>query len=142
MDKESKDAKKITNAQNIIEAHRKAVKLVSVNLRGQQIQIPIFYSMSAAKSYEETLESTNNSRTAFCAMVFTMIENNKSFVDEADIYKKITMEDIMAIGDDDLQKVGRQILEQSSYLKNIMFLTKVKVFLKISMRRLLRKRKK
>lgn len=48
----------------------------------------------------------------------------------------------MAIGDDDLQKVGRQILEQSSYLKSIMFLTKVKVFLKISMRRLLRKRKK
>lgn len=117
MDKESKDAKKITNSQNIIEAHRKAVKLVSVNLRGQQIQIPIFYSMSAAKSYEETLESTNNSRTAFCAMVFTMIENNKSFVDEADIYKNITMEDIMAIGDDDLQKVGRQIIEQSSYLK-------------------------
>ena len=44
MDKESKDAKKITNAQNIIEAHRKAVKLVSVNLRGQQIQIPISVS--------------------------------------------------------------------------------------------------
>ena len=64
MDKESKDAKKITNAQNIIEAHRKAVKLVSVNLRGATNTDSYILYLSATKSYEETLESTNNSRTA------------------------------------------------------------------------------
>jgi len=117
MDKESKDAKKITNAENIIEAHRKAVKLVSVNWNDVQLEVPIFYSLDAAIAYEEAFEETKSYRKSFCTMVLRIINNNKKVIYQEDEFLILDLDDIESLSDNDLKKIGEEIICSSDYLK-------------------------
>lgn len=58
MEKESKDTKEITNIEDIIETHKRAIKLVPVNWKGKELKILIYYSMNIATAYEKVLRKS------------------------------------------------------------------------------------
>lgn len=117
MEKESKDTKKITNVENIIEAHKRAIRLVPVNWKGRELKIPIYYSMNAANTYEKAFEKTKNYRKSFCTMALEIINNNKKVIYQEDDFPILNLEDIEGLSDNDLQKVGEEIINGSDYLK-------------------------
>ena len=67
--KDIKDIKKITNDEDIIEVHKRMIKLVPVNWQDRELEIPVYYSMDAASTYEKAFEETKNYRKSFCKMV-------------------------------------------------------------------------
>ena len=115
--KESRDVKKITNVENIIEAHKRAIKLVPVNWKGRELKIPVYYSMNAAIAYEKAFEETESYRKSFCTMVLKIINNNKKVIYQEDDFPILDLEDIEGLSDNDLQKVGEEIINGSDYLK-------------------------
>ena len=53
--KEPKDIKEITNFGDIIDAHKRVIKLVPVNWKGRELKIPVYYSMSTFGNSESLL---------------------------------------------------------------------------------------
>ena len=92
--KESRDVKKITNVEDIIEAHKRAIKLVPVNWKGRELKIPVYYSMNAAIAYEKAFEETESYRKSFCTMVLKIINNNKKVIYQEDDFPILNLEDI------------------------------------------------
>lgn len=115
--KESRDVKKITNVEDIIEAHKRAIKLVPVNWKGRELKIPVYYSMNAAIAYEKAFEETESYRKSFCTMVLKIINNNKKVIYQEDDFPILGLDDIEGLSDNDLQKVGKEIINSSDYLK-------------------------
>lgn len=117
MDKESRDIKKITNVEDIIEVHKRAIRLVPVNWKGREFKIPVYYSMNAAIAYEKAFEKTKSYRKSFCTMVLKIINNNKKVIYQEDDFSILDLDDIEDLSDNDLQKVGEEIINSSDYLK-------------------------
>lgn len=119
MGEESRDTNKFTNVENIIEAHRRAVKLIPVNLQGREIEIPIYYSMSAAIAYEKAFKGTKDYKKSFCMMVLKIIDSNKKIVCKEGELPTLSVSDIEELSDEDLQRIGKEIIGSSKYLKQI-----------------------
>ena len=115
--KEPKDIKEKTNLGNITEAYKRAIKLVPVNWQGRELKIPVYYSMDAASTYEKAFEETKNYRKSFCTMVLKIINNNKKVIYQEDDFPILDLDDIEGLSDNDLQKVGEEIIDSSDYLK-------------------------
>lgn len=115
--KEYRDVKKITNVEDIIEAHKRAIRLVHVNWKGKELKIPVYYSMNAAIAYEKAFEETESYRKSFCTMVLKIINNNKKVIYQEDDFPILDLDDIEGLSDNDLQKVGKEIINSSDYLK-------------------------
>jgi hypothetical protein len=115
--KEPKDIKEITNLGDITEAYKRAIKLVPVNWQDRELEIPIYYSMDAASTYEKAFEETKNYRKAFCKMVLRIIRNSRNVVYQEDEFPTLQLDDIESLSDNDLKKIGEEIIDSSDYLK-------------------------
>ncbi|NMB97456.1 MAG: hypothetical protein GYA02_12745 [Clostridiaceae bacterium] len=119
MIEESKDTNKTLSTEEIIKAHKRAIKLVSVNWKGNQLEIPVFYSFKAAITYERAYEETKDYRKSFCIMILKMIDSNKSFVYKEDEFPILELSDIDKLSNDDLIKIGNEVINSSEDLKKI-----------------------
>ncbi|GFN35657.1 hypothetical protein [Tepidimicrobium xylanilyticum] len=117
MKKEPKDIKEITNFGDIIDAHKRVIKLVPVNWKGRELKIPVYYSMNAAITYEKAFEKTKNYRKSFCTMVLEIIGNNQKVIYQEGEFPALHLEDIEGLSDNDLKKIGEEIIYSSDYLK-------------------------
>ena len=117
MKKEPKDIKEITNLGDITEAYKRAIKLVPVNWQDRELEIPVYYSMDAASTYEKAFEETKNYRKAFCKMVLRMIRNSRNVVYQEGEFPTLQLDDIESLSDNDLKKIGEEIIDSSDYLK-------------------------
>lgn len=115
--KESKDIKEITNLGHITEAYKRAIKLVPVNWQGRELEIPVYYSMDAASAYEKAFKETKNHRKSFCKMVLRIIRNNRNVVYQEGEFPALQLDDIESLSDNDLKKIGEEIIYSSDYLK-------------------------
>jgi len=115
--KDIKDIKKITNDEDIIEVHKRMIKLVPVNWQDRELEIPVYYSMDAASTYEKAFEETKNYRKAFCKMVLRIIRNSRNVVYQEDEFPTLQLDDIESLSDNDLKKIGEEIIDSSDYLK-------------------------
>lgn len=115
--KEPKDMKEITNLGDITEAYKRAIKLVSVNWQGRELKIPVYYSMNAAITYEKAIEETKNYRKSFCTMVLEIINNNQKVIYQEGEFPALNLDDIEGLSDNDLKKIGEEIIHSSDYLK-------------------------
>lgn len=115
--KEPKDIKEITNLGDITEAYKRAIKLVPVNWQDRELEIPVYYSMDAASTYEKAFEETKNYRKAFCKMVLRMIRNSRNVVYQEGEFPTLQLDDIESLSDNDLKKIGEEIIDSSDYLK-------------------------
>lgn len=119
MIEESKDAKKILSTEEIINAHKRAIKLVSVNWKGNLLEIPVFYGFKAAVSYEKAYEETKDYRKSFCIMILKMIDSNKNYVYKEDEFPVLELSDVDNLSDDDLINLGNEVINSSVILKKI-----------------------
>ncbi|MBZ4664622.1 MAG: hypothetical protein JG776_2346 [Caloramator sp.] len=119
MEKELKETKRINSTEDIIEAHKKAIKLVPVNWKGREIEIPVYYSMSAAITYEKAFKETKDYKKSFCRMVLKIINSNRKIIYKEDEFPILDISDIEELFDEDLQKIGEKIIYNSDYLKEI-----------------------
>ncbi|MEN2775223.1 hypothetical protein ABCY62_09275 [Acetivibrio clariflavus] len=117
MKKEPKDIKEITNLGDITEAYKRAIKLVPVNWQDRELKIPVYYSMDAASTYEKAFEETKNYRKAFCKMVLRIIRNSRNVVYQEGEFPTLQLDDIESLSDNDLKKIGEEIIDSSDYLK-------------------------
>jgi hypothetical protein len=115
--KEPRYIKKITNLGDITEAHKRAIKLVPVNWKGRELKIPVYYSMDAAITYEKAFEETKNYRKSFCIMVLKIISNNQKVIYQEGEFPALQSDDIESLSDNDLKKIGEEIIYSSDYLK-------------------------
>ena len=115
--KEPKDIKEITNLGDITEAYKRAIKLVPVNWQDRELEIPVYYSMDAASTYEKAFEETKNYRKAFCKMVLRIIRNSRNVVYQEGEFPALQLDDIESLSDNDLKKIGEEIIDSSDYLK-------------------------
>ena len=115
--KEPKDIKEITNLGDITEAYKRAIKLVPVNWQDRELEIPVYYSMDAASTYEKAFEETKNYRKAFCKMVLRIIRNSRNVVYQEGEFPTLQLDDIESLSDNDLKKIGEEIIDSSDYLK-------------------------
>lgn len=115
--KEPKDIKEITNLGDITEAYKRAIKLVPVNWQDRELEIPIYYSMDAASTYEKAFEETKNYRKAFCKMVLRIIRNSRNVVYQEGEFPALHLDDIEGLSDNDLKRIGEEIIYSSDYLK-------------------------
>ena len=92
--KESRDIKKTTNVEDIIEAHKRAIKLVPVNWKGRELKIPIYYSMNAEIDYEKAFAETKSYRKSFCTMVLKIINNNKKVIYQEGDFPALDLDNI------------------------------------------------
>lgn len=115
--KEPKDIKEITNLGDITEAYKRAIKLVPVNWQGRELKIPVYYSMNAAITYEKAIEETKNYRKSFCTMVLEIINNNQKVIYQEGEFPALNLDDIEGLSDNDLKKIGEEIIDSSDYLK-------------------------
>ncbi|WP_312700876.1 hypothetical protein [Sedimentibacter sp.] len=117
MKKESENIKRATNVGDIIEVHKRAIKLVTVNWNGRKLKIPVYYSMNASIAYEKAFEETRNYRKSFCIMVLKIINNNKKLIYSEDDFPFLNFDDIESFSDDDLKKMGEEIIYSSDDFK-------------------------
>lgn len=117
MKKEPKDIKEKTNLGDITEVHKRAIKLVPVNWQGRELKIPVYYSMNAAITYEKAFEETKNYRKSFCTMVLKIISNNQKVICQEGEFPALHLDDIEGLSDNDLKKIGEEIIYSSDYLK-------------------------
>ena len=115
--KEPKDMKEITNLGDITEAYKRAIKLVPVNWQDRELKIPVYYSMNAAITYEKAIEETKNYRKSFCTMVLEIINNNQKVIYQEGEFPALNLDDIEGLYDNDLKKIGEEIIHSSDYLK-------------------------
>lgn len=115
--KEPKDIKEITNFGDIIDAHKRVIKLVPVNWKDRELKIPVYYSMDAASTYEKAFEETKNYRKSFCKMVLRIIRNSRNVVYQEGEFPTLQLDDIESLSDNDLKKIGEEIIDSSDYLK-------------------------
>lgn len=115
--KEPKDMKEITNLGDITEAYKRAIKLVSVNWQGRELKIPVYYSMNASSTYEKAFKDTKNYRKSFCTMVLEIINNNQKVIYQEGEFPTLQLDDIESLSDNDLKKIGEEIIDSSDYLK-------------------------
>ena len=116
--KEPKDMKEITNLGDITEAYKRAIKLVSVNWQGRELlKIPVYYSMDASSTYEKAFKDTKNYRKSFCTMVLRIIRNNRNVIYQEGEFPALNLDDIEGLYDNDLKKIGEEIIHSSDYLK-------------------------
>ena len=115
--KEPKDIKEITNLGDITEAYKRAIKLVPVNWQDRELKIPVYYSSNAAIAYEEAFEETKSYRKSFCTMVLRIIYNNLKVIYQEDEFPALHLDDIEGLSDNDLKKIGEEIIYSSDYLK-------------------------
>ena len=117
MGKEFKDLDSDVNIGDIVKAHRRTIKLVSIALENKTVEIPIYYSLSAFTAYQDAVENTGDLRKSFCIMVFKIINNNKSLVNNEEEIMNININDIENLSDKDLEKIMDTIINSSAYLK-------------------------
>ena len=116
--KEPKDMKEITNLGDITEAYKRAIKFVSVNWQGRELlKIPVYYSMDASSTYEKAFKDTKNYRKSFCTMVLRIIRNNRNVIYQEGEFPALNLDDIEGLYDNDLKKIGEEIIHSSDYLK-------------------------
>ena len=115
--KEPRDIKEITNLGDITEAYKRAIKLVPVNWQDRELEIPVYYSMNAASTYEKAFEETKNYRKAFCKMVLRIIRNSRNVVYQEGEFPALHLDDIEGLSDNDLKRIGEEIIYSSDYLK-------------------------
>lgn len=106
-------------AEDFIKSYKKSIKYIKVNINGEQVSLPITYSMNAAIKYRDGYEEGTDYRLAFCIMVLEIINQNKKFVDENNKILNLDIDDISGIDDNDLKKIGEEIISGSKDLKEI-----------------------
>jgi hypothetical protein len=104
---------------DFINSYKRSIRLVAVTINGEQMDLPITYSMNSAIKYRDGYEETNDHRLAFCIMVLDIINQNKKFIDENNEFSNLDIEDIISIEDCELKKIGEEIISSSKYLREI-----------------------
>lgn len=96
---------------------KQKIKFVSIALDGKAIRFPVHHSINVYEAYHESFKETNDYRTAFCAMAYQMVEDDKEFVSNKEDFSGLTVEDIKAISDEDLKKIGETLLQEADTFK-------------------------
>jgi len=115
---EVKTVNEVITIEGIIEAHKKSLKMVPVQINDLTVHIPVFFNMTALRKYQETYEVTKDYREAFCIVVYTMFNNNKKYVDDLNNSWELTLEEIRSISDSDMNEIVEMIINTSKDLKN------------------------
>lgn len=108
-------AEKLT-VDNILEKTKKSVKFVPVYIGEELINIPIRYTLNTQIMYFENYEETNDYRSAFCFMVYSMLTDNKPLFEELKSFD-ITENEIEELSDNELEEIGNVLIEKVDTLK-------------------------
>jgi hypothetical protein len=102
----------------IISNFKKSIKTVLVNINDQAYELPISYSMSAHKVYEDKIKKCNDKVEAFYTMLFEMIQSNWKIIND-DISFTLEFKDMKAISKGDIEKIIEIIYRESGYFAQL-----------------------
>ncbi|KAB3527065.1 hypothetical protein [Alkaliphilus serpentinus] len=102
----------------IISNFKKSIKTVLVNINDQTYEIPISYSMSAHKVYDDKIKKCNDKMEAFYTMLFEMIQSNWKIIND-DIPFTLEFKDMKAISKGDIEKIIEIIYRESGYFTQL-----------------------
>lgn len=108
--------KHITTTEEFLDGIKKKTKLVSVNIKGKKIKLPIDYCPNAIEIYMNNYELTKDKKETFCIMLKNMTDSRKNLFKENKDVCNVTIENIKDIDDKDLKKIGEIIINQSKDL--------------------------
>ncbi|GAA3653098.1 hypothetical protein [Asaccharospora irregularis] len=106
-------------AEEFIDSYKRSIKFIPVTINGEEVRLPITYSMNAAKKYRDAYEGNKDYRLAFYIMTLEIINQNKKFIDGDNTIPNLDIDDISSINNSDLIRIGRGIIDSSKYLKDI-----------------------
>lgn len=101
MEKDSKDIEK---------RKRNSIK---IELKGNQVNISIFYSLRSYEIFNKSFSETNNYKEAFLITIHEMIFKDTTKFDN------VTIEDVEQIKIEDLEKIAKHIINSSGLLEEL-----------------------
>ena len=102
----------------IISNFKKSTKTVLVNINDQTYELPISYSMSAHKVYDDKIKKCNDKAEAFYTMLFEMIQSNWKIIND-EIPFTLGFKDMKAISEADIEKIIEIIYRESGYFTQL-----------------------
>ncbi|MBS7528841.1 hypothetical protein KHM83_19415 [Fusibacter paucivorans] len=104
--------------ERIISNLKKSIKTVSVNISGQNYQVPIGYSMSSYEVYGLCLKNNQDKDEAFYNMLFEMMKTNWKVIN-SEIPFTLALKDMNTISPNDGEHIIEVIYQQSGYLSQL-----------------------
>lgn len=102
------------NANELLNAIRKATDIVEVNMGNRKVKIPIYYNAVALDTYIESYKDKKNTKVAFCKMVEKMVNEHVN-LDNNEEVTELTFDELIALKENELIKIGTVIAKQGNY---------------------------
>ncbi|MDU3581192.1 hypothetical protein [Clostridium butyricum] len=108
---------KVLTTEEFIKVIKKNTKFIEVDINSKKVNIPLRWSAKALKDYIHEYTESNDIREAFYAMLTEMIDCNKNMFKENIEIQNVQLDDIKLISNEDFEKIGKCLLENTDEIK-------------------------
>ena len=108
---------KVLTTEELITAIKNNTQFIEVDINNKKVNIPLRWSAKTLQDYIKEYEESNNIREAFYAMLIEMIDCNKNMFKENIEIQNLKLDDIKHISNEDFEKIGKCLLENTDEIK-------------------------